>query len=218
MAQDVVTELGPISRVTPVERLVLSRDVALDIQTIHAAWPKFESALDSLKGRPMTGLIYNRVNLYRLATSKLERVHQTHRLSTHVHRCGANSASGQPAIGPPSPSRRCDKPGRVPLVGEAPSQTPVNGLSTSPGAGVTAASRRAAQPASSGAATFLLGRGEPDLPRGLRSRIVSCYRRGRRRQDGRLGAVRREGTCAGWLDAGAHAVGLGSIGSVVSQQ
>ncbi len=64
MAQDVVTELGPISRVTPVERLVLSRDVALDIQAIHAAWPKFESALDSLKGRPMTGLIYNRVNLY----------------------------------------------------------------------------------------------------------------------------------------------------------
>ncbi len=55
---EVHSELGRISRVTREDLVVLSRDVPLDLPTLQAAWPEFESSLDSL---------------YRLATSKLER-------------------------------------------------------------------------------------------------------------------------------------------------
>lgn len=67
------SELGPISKVTRDDLVVLSRDVADNLPAIQAAWPEFESRLDSLRGRRMMGLIYNQENIYRLATSKLER-------------------------------------------------------------------------------------------------------------------------------------------------
>ena len=70
---EMVSELGRISRINRDDLAVLSRDVANNIPTIQAAWPEFEAALDSLKNRRMMGLIFNRENVYRLATSKLER-------------------------------------------------------------------------------------------------------------------------------------------------
>lgn len=70
---EVHSELGRISRVTREDLVVLSRDVPLDLPTLQAAWPEFESSLDSLQGRRMMGVIYNQERLYRLATSKLER-------------------------------------------------------------------------------------------------------------------------------------------------
>ena len=66
-------DFGPITRVTREDLVVLSRDVPLNIESIQAAWSPFESALDSLQGRRMMGLVYNRDEVYRLATSKLGR-------------------------------------------------------------------------------------------------------------------------------------------------
>lgn len=66
-------ELG---RIEPVERKdvpALSRDVTLDLAAIRAAWPRFENAFDSLRGRQMFGLVYNQQQIYRLSTVRLDR-------------------------------------------------------------------------------------------------------------------------------------------------
>ena len=68
-----MTEQGAIVRVTRPDVSVLSMDVPLDLPQVQRAWPKFEASLDSLRGRRMMGLVYNRQNIYRIATSKLDR-------------------------------------------------------------------------------------------------------------------------------------------------
>jgi hypothetical protein len=65
--------LGRISGVTREETAALSRDVPLDLAAIQEAWPAFESAFDSLRGRRMMGLIDNRAGTYRLCTERLPR-------------------------------------------------------------------------------------------------------------------------------------------------
>ena len=72
MAEEIESRLGRISRVTREELVVLSRDAPLDLTTVQAAWPDFEAILGSLKGRKMMGVIFNRDDVYRLATSKLD--------------------------------------------------------------------------------------------------------------------------------------------------
>ncbi|HEV2125507.1 MAG TPA: GyrI-like domain-containing protein, partial [Chloroflexota bacterium] len=101
MNSDVGGNVGPISRVVREDLVVLSRDVALDLPTIQAAWPDFESTLDSLRGRRMMGLIYNRENVYRLATSKL------HRDVDHVYELDETTVPGGDYL-------------RLTLVGEPP--------------------------------------------------------------------------------------------------
>jgi hypothetical protein len=68
-----MTEQGAIARVTRADLPVLSMDVPLDLSQVQRAWPKFEASLDSLRGRRMMGLVFNRQNIYRIATSKLDR-------------------------------------------------------------------------------------------------------------------------------------------------
>lgn len=51
----------------------LSRDVPLDIPTIQGAWPAFEAAFDSLRGRRMMGLVHAADGVYRMASVRLER-------------------------------------------------------------------------------------------------------------------------------------------------
>lgn len=65
--------LGRIDRVTRDEQPALSRAVELDLAEIQAAWPEFERALDSLRGRKMVGLIYDHDGVYRLSTLRLDR-------------------------------------------------------------------------------------------------------------------------------------------------
>lgn len=80
-----MTEAGAITRVTRAELPVLSLDVPLDLQQVQQAWPRFEASLDSLKGRRMMGLVFNREGTYRLATSKLDRdAHHAHELEETV--------------------------------------------------------------------------------------------------------------------------------------
>jgi len=65
-----------LGRIEPVARddvPALSRDVPLEIDDIQAAWPAFEEAFDSLRGRHMYGLVYNREQIYRLSTARLDR-------------------------------------------------------------------------------------------------------------------------------------------------
>ena len=68
-----MTEQGAIARVRRADLSVLSMDVPLDLAQVQRAWPKFEASLDSLRGRRMMGLVFNRQNIYRIATSKLDR-------------------------------------------------------------------------------------------------------------------------------------------------
>jgi hypothetical protein len=68
-----MTETGAVARVTREELTVLSLDAPLDLEQVQQAWPRFEASLDSLQGRRMMGLVFNRQGVYRLATSKLER-------------------------------------------------------------------------------------------------------------------------------------------------
>jgi hypothetical protein len=65
--------LGRIANVTRQDAAALSREVPLDLPTIQEAWPAFESAFDSLRGRRMMGLIDNRAGTYRLCTERLPR-------------------------------------------------------------------------------------------------------------------------------------------------
>lgn len=64
-------DLGRIDVVTLDERPALSRDVPDDLAAVQAAWPDFEGAFDSLRGRSMMGLVYDGV--YRLSTVRLDR-------------------------------------------------------------------------------------------------------------------------------------------------
>ena len=66
-------EQRAIARVTRADLAVLSMDVPLDLPQVQRAWPEFEASLDSLRGRRMMGLVFNRQNIYRIATSKLDR-------------------------------------------------------------------------------------------------------------------------------------------------
>lgn len=68
-----MTELGDVTRVTRTDLTVLSMDVPLDLALVQRSLPKFEASLDSLRGRRMMGLVFNQEDIYRLATSKLER-------------------------------------------------------------------------------------------------------------------------------------------------
>lgn len=65
--------LGRIDVVTLDDTPALSRDVALDIAAVQAAWPAFEGAFDSLQGRRMMGLIYGDAGVYRVASVRVER-------------------------------------------------------------------------------------------------------------------------------------------------
>lgn len=70
------SESHPLGRIDLVERAevpALSRDVALDIPTVQAAWPEFENSFDSLNGRKMMGLIHSRDAVYRLASVRIDR-------------------------------------------------------------------------------------------------------------------------------------------------
>jgi hypothetical protein len=69
----VTGRLGAIADVTREDTAALSRDVPLDLAAIQEAWPAFESAFDSLRGRRMMGLIDNRGATYRLCTERLPR-------------------------------------------------------------------------------------------------------------------------------------------------
>ena len=51
-------DLGRIDVIELDDTPALSRDVTLNIATIQAAWPDFESSFDSLQGRRMMGLFY----------------------------------------------------------------------------------------------------------------------------------------------------------------
>ncbi|WGW10593.1 AraC family transcriptional regulator [Saxibacter everestensis] len=66
-------DLGRIDVVALYETPILSRDVALDVDAVQAAWPEFEGAFDSLQGRKMMGLIYGGSTVYRLASVRLDR-------------------------------------------------------------------------------------------------------------------------------------------------
>lgn len=66
-------DLGRIDVVTFDDLPALSRDVALDITTIQAAWPEFESGFDSLRGRRMMGLVYGDTGVYRMSSARLDR-------------------------------------------------------------------------------------------------------------------------------------------------
>ncbi len=66
-------QLGRIEAVERDDVPALSRDVPLDLPVIQSAWPEFENAFDSLHGRHMFGLIYNRERIYRLSTVRLDR-------------------------------------------------------------------------------------------------------------------------------------------------
>lgn len=65
--------LGRIDVVTLKDMPALSRDVALDIATVQAAWQDFENAFDSLRGRKMMGLVYSHERVYRLSSVRLDR-------------------------------------------------------------------------------------------------------------------------------------------------
>lgn len=66
-------ELGLIDFVTHEALSSLSRDVPLELEAIQSAWPEFEHALDSLRGRRMMGLIYPASNIYRMSSTRLDR-------------------------------------------------------------------------------------------------------------------------------------------------
>lgn len=66
-------ELGRIDIVTLEDLPALSRDVPLDLPSIHAGWPAFEEGFDSLRGRRMMGLIYGGSHVYRMCSVRLER-------------------------------------------------------------------------------------------------------------------------------------------------
>lgn len=66
-------KLGRIEAVDREDLPGLSRDVPLDLSAIQAAWPEFEHAFDSLQGRHMFGLVYDREQIYRLSTTRLDR-------------------------------------------------------------------------------------------------------------------------------------------------
>lgn len=67
----VAHELGRIDVVEREDAAALSRDVPDDLATVQAAWPIFERAFDSLRGRTMMGLVYDGV--YRLSSVRLDR-------------------------------------------------------------------------------------------------------------------------------------------------
>jgi hypothetical protein len=66
MTRRTVGRLGRIDQAVREDERALSRDVPLDLHCVKAARPAFENALDSLRGRRMAGLVYNRERLYRL--------------------------------------------------------------------------------------------------------------------------------------------------------
>lgn len=68
-----MNEQRAIIRVRRADLSLLSREVPLNLAQVQQAWPKFEASLDSLKGRRMMGLVFNRQGVHRLATSKLDR-------------------------------------------------------------------------------------------------------------------------------------------------
>lgn len=68
-------DLGRIDVIELDDTPALSRDVALDIAAIQAAWPDFEGAFDSLQGRRMMGLFYGQDEVYRLSSARLDRDH-----------------------------------------------------------------------------------------------------------------------------------------------
>lgn len=68
-------DLGRIDIVSLDDAPALSRDVALDIATVQAAWPDFEGSFDSLRGRRMMGLIYGGNGVYRMSSMRLDRDH-----------------------------------------------------------------------------------------------------------------------------------------------
>ena len=68
-------DLGRIDVIELDDTPALSRDVALDIAAIQAAWPDFESSFDSLQGRRMMGLFYGQDDVYRLSSARLDRDH-----------------------------------------------------------------------------------------------------------------------------------------------
>ena len=65
--------LGRIDQVSRDDQPALSRDVPLDIAEVKAAWGPFEESFDSLRGRKVSGLIYNREGIYRLTSARLDR-------------------------------------------------------------------------------------------------------------------------------------------------
>lgn len=65
--------LGPIERVTLEDTPALSRDIPFELSIIQAAWPEFENAFDSLRGRKMMGLVFNDGDRYRLSSVRLDR-------------------------------------------------------------------------------------------------------------------------------------------------
>lgn len=71
--QAITHELGRIEAVAREDASALSRDVPLDLAAIQSAWPEFEGAFDSLRGRQMFGLVYDREQIYRLSTVRLDR-------------------------------------------------------------------------------------------------------------------------------------------------
>ncbi|PWD51001.1 AraC family transcriptional regulator [Serinibacter arcticus] len=66
-------DLGRVDVATLADTPALSRDVALDIAAVQAAWPAFEGAFDSLQGRRMMGLAYGGTGIYRMSSARLER-------------------------------------------------------------------------------------------------------------------------------------------------
>ncbi|HOA27271.1 hypothetical protein [Tessaracoccus lacteus] len=68
-------DLGRIDVIELDDTPALSRDVTLNIATIQAAWPDFESSFDSLQGRRMMGLFYGENEIYRLSSTRLGRDH-----------------------------------------------------------------------------------------------------------------------------------------------
>ncbi|WP_282856370.1 GyrI-like domain-containing protein [Pseudoclavibacter helvolus] len=65
--------LGRIDVFDLADTPALSRDFALEVNTVQAAWPDFEGAFDSLQGRKMMGLVFGGNNIYRLACVRLDR-------------------------------------------------------------------------------------------------------------------------------------------------
>lgn len=65
--------LGRIDILDLPETPALSRDVALDVDVVQAAWPEFEEGFDSLQGRRMMGLVFGGNNVYRLSSVRLDR-------------------------------------------------------------------------------------------------------------------------------------------------
>lgn len=62
------SELGVVTALMRHDVAIMYLDVALDVDSIQAGWPDFESRFTSLRGRMMMAVVFPDRGVYRLAT------------------------------------------------------------------------------------------------------------------------------------------------------